>query len=380
MNPLYYQLARRWLASRRPRRAGHAAGPLKLTVASTFLCNHRCKICSIWKICREHPEKAKEELTANDFARLFTELRDSLLFLDWGGGEPFMRPDLVPILDHAADTCPRLASVVITTNGLLTERIAQAVEELTARRPRLQVSVGVSLDGDAAQHDDIRGLPGAFQAATQTIARLRELQARRPNLEVKLSYTLCALNAGRFAGFHDRVLRPLGLQVGDVGFNLEHSGNLFQTDFAGQHAVGAVAGADFREAVGRDIAYILAQTRQERLPAITRVKSFYRMFFLEHIPGFLARPTKMVIPCMAAQNSYYLDPYGNVFPCIVWDRSLGNCRDGFAKIIQAPATDAARQVIRREQCPICWNACEVIPSLLTSWRLGACVARALMAQ
>jgi MoaA/NifB/PqqE/SkfB family radical SAM enzyme len=377
MNHLYGHLAARFIKTRLlPGR--DKLLPMKLTVASTFLCNHQCTICGIWAIYRDAPGKLKEELTLEDYGRVFGELKESLLFLDWGGGEPFMRNDMGAILRRAVQTCTRLSSVVITTNGLLTARILETVGCLAEDFPHIRWAIGISLDGDEPTHDAVRGKPGAYQAAVATIQGLRELATRRNNIEVKISYTLCSANAGRFETFHHEVLKPLGLAAGDVGFNLEHTGNLFQTDTASAKTVGHVSEDQFRAAVKRDVDTILQQNRLEKLGMSQRLKSFYREFFLRRIPGYLAAPKKMVIPCQASRNSLYLDPYGNLYPCITWGRQLGNIRDGVKTVLASAETEKTRKLIDGEKCPICWNACEVIPTLLTSWRMPGCALWSLL--
>jgi MoaA/NifB/PqqE/SkfB family radical SAM enzyme len=371
---LYLNLGMRFLRERfKPR---HVL-PMKLTVASTFQCNHQCRICNIWRIYRENPDRLREELTPDDYGRIFDELKKSLLFLDWGGGEPFLRKDMSVILREAARICPKLSSFVITTNGLLPERCVDTMSELAGKLKKHRFSVGVSLDGDEETHDNMRGREGAFRKAVETIRQLSDLGKTHGNIEVKVSYTLCSLNRGRFPGFHEEVLKGLGMGAGDVGFNLEHVGNLFQTDCDGRETVGEIGMEEFRDDVRRDVAYALEHTRSEKLPALQRLKSFYRTFFLEEIPGYLAKPDRMVVPCMAARNSLYLDPYGNFYPCVVWGMKLGNAADGVGSVLRGSATGMARQTIEKEKCPICWNACEVIPSLLTSWRLVGCMTRSL---
>jgi MoaA/NifB/PqqE/SkfB family radical SAM enzyme len=372
---LYTQLAKRFILSNAPPGLQRNLLPLKLTVASTFLCNHRCKMCDIWQVYRKDKEKLKKELTRDDFAHLFDQMKDSMIYLDWGGGEPFLRPDMVDILKDAAAICGKLSSFVITTNGLMTERILDYMRELAPACPRQLFAIGVSLDGDQPNHDFIRGKDGAFATATETIRRLKELGRVHSNIEVKISYTISYRNAGRFEDFHDRVLRPLDLNVGDVGFGLEHVGGLFQTAIDPHKAVGRVSESEFREGARRDVEYVIRHLEAENLPTLQRMKSMYRIYFLKEIPGFLEHPQKMVIPCKATRSSLYVDPYGYIYPCIVWSRCLGHFRDGLARILASDLTATTRREIDEGKCPVCWNACEAIPSLLSSMRMVSCVAR-----
>ena len=98
------------------------------------------------------------------------------------GGELFLQPDWLQVAERLAAGGVRL---VIFTNGtLLTpERIAQ----LKALAPR---AIGTSLDGgQAAVHDAIRGLPGAFD---RTLAGIDALQAA--GLRVAVITTLTRRN------------------------------------------------------------------------------------------------------------------------------------------------------------------------------------------
>ena len=62
-----------------------------------------------------------------------------------------------------------------------------------------------------------------------------------------------------------------------------------------------------------------------------------------------------------------MDPTGNVHPCSMWDRPLGNIRDhdyDLGKIWNAPASLEAVREIREKRCPHCWTPCEAYQSLL----------------
>lgn len=351
--------------------------PMKLTVASTFLCNHRCKMCDIWKVYRADKEKLQQELTRDDFAGIFTQLKEGLLYLDWGGGEPFLRQDLPDILGDAARICPHLSSVVITTNGLLSERILEYAERVASSMKGKIIAIGVSLDGTRDNHNFIRGRDDAYDCAIQTLVGLRKLSERCPNIETKISYTISYRNAGQLETFDHEVLRPLGLNMGDVGFGVEHVGGLFQTAIDPGKAVGRVSEADFRELAKKDVAYAISHLREDNLKLLQKLKSVYRRFFLQEIPSFLDAPRHMVIPCSATRSSLYLNPYGELFPCIVWSRPLGHVKDGIANVLRSERVRKTRREIDQAQCPVCWNACEAIPSLLSSGKLISCLARSL---
>ncbi len=346
--------------------------PLKLTVAATYRCNHRCRLCNVWKVSQAGGGEASPELTPDEYEKVFSELKQSLLYLDWGGGEPFLREDTATIIRSAARRCPRLSEIVFSTNGYWTDRIVATVEEMARDLPKHRLAIGVSLDGVEELHDHLRGVKGAFRATMETLTQLRTLTKRFSTLSVKMSYTLSSLNAGQFSTFQKEVLRPLGWAVDDVGFNLEHTGNLF-------HNVGEEGRnlPDGRQAMIQDIQQVVNSTRGSGSTNLQRAKLGMRLFFLQQIPRYWENPGKQVIPCQATRNSLFLDPTGAVYPCIIWGKRLGHCRDGMATLLSSPETRDTRKQIAEEKCPGCWNACEMIPSLLTSTRLFSVLRAAL---
>ncbi len=85
------------------------------------------------------------------------------------GGEPFLHPDIIPILQDALAIAP----TSVLTNGLLLT--PPRVAELARARDdsRYSLEIRVSVDGwSAAQHDAIRG-PGTFD---RTIAAAKRLE------------------------------------------------------------------------------------------------------------------------------------------------------------------------------------------------------------
>ena len=76
---------------------------------------------------------------------------------------------------------------------------------------------------------------------------------------------------------------------------------------------------------------------------------------LDHIRA----PGSRSLPCSAASDSFFLDPYGNVYPCIFLDEPLGNAQEQpLREIWRSREAKKARQKIRNRGCPGCWVECE----------------------
>ncbi len=134
--------------------------PVNLTWEVTLACNLRCRHC-----LSSSAEPAEGELTTEEALSLVEELYQQRVFqINFGGGEPFMRPDFMQILDACHE---RGIMTCISTNGTLFT--PELVEQLS--RSRL-VAIQVSLDGaKKATCEAIRG-KGTYDDAVKALKLL----------------------------------------------------------------------------------------------------------------------------------------------------------------------------------------------------------------
>jgi len=135
-------------------------------VELTPRCNQRCVYC--YNAWRGEPEAAVGELTADQVCTLIDKVRTDakLSVVTLSGGEPFLRPDILNIIDRVN---ARGLSVSIISNGsLVSEEMARG---LTTRDIHY---VQVTLAGpDAGTHDAHCG-SGSFEGTTRAARRLTD--------------------------------------------------------------------------------------------------------------------------------------------------------------------------------------------------------------
>lgn len=129
-------------------------------------CNLTCTHCFV--SCgpgdTRHPMMSREDVRA----RVAEALPLGVKEFYFTGGEPFLHPDMLAILE---DTLAHGPCTVLTNGTLFTTRRLEALRDL-ARRARYALEVRVSLDGlDAATHDGFRGA-GAFARALEGMRAL----------------------------------------------------------------------------------------------------------------------------------------------------------------------------------------------------------------
>ncbi|MBI4495652.1 MAG: 12,18-didecarboxysiroheme deacetylase [Deltaproteobacteria bacterium] len=142
-------------------------------------CNLRCVHC----YSQSRDQEYSGELSTAEGERLIEDLaRFGSPVILFSGGEPLLRPDLIPLARLATGLGMR---AVISTNGtLITEQVAGELK-------RLGLSyVGVSLDGMRETNDRFRGLEGAFEAALNGIRRCQQA-----GIKVGLRFTMNRRNA-----------------------------------------------------------------------------------------------------------------------------------------------------------------------------------------
>ena len=70
---------------------------------------------------------------------------------------------------------------------------------------------------------------------------------------------------------------------------------------------------------------------------------------------------------LTSSASCFVDSWGNVFPCTIYDRKVGSLRDvdyDLGRIWRAPETVGLQQEIWDYHCPQCWTPCEAYQSIL----------------
>lgn len=137
--------------------------PLKVEFEITSACNLRCNHCMLDHI---HSTELKYETIT---ALIDKWAEDGLLELQFTGGEPLLRDDLIDLVEYARN---KGIKVLISTNGTLIS------ESFAERLSKTGAYIEISLDGSAGHiHDSIRGT-GAFDETIRGIEKLAKYNNR----------------------------------------------------------------------------------------------------------------------------------------------------------------------------------------------------------
>lgn len=133
-----------------------AVSPLRLVAWElTRSCNLACEHCRASSEVGPYPG----ELTTGDALRLLEDIAAfSSPIMILTGGEPLLRDDVSTIAKRGTELGLRM---VLATNGTLLTK-DRAVELVDSGIKRISISID---GGSAKSHDDLRGVPGAFEGA-----------------------------------------------------------------------------------------------------------------------------------------------------------------------------------------------------------------------
>jgi len=318
--------------------------PLKLNLCLTYWCQYRCRTCNIWQ------RKPTDELTTDELRALVRENPD-VNWVDLTGGEIFLRPDIDEIFDAVVTGWRNLALLHFPTNGFLTDRIVSSVEKIAGRGPS-KLIVTVSLDGDEALNDEIRGIKGGFKRQVETFKALRCI----PGVTTALGMTLSSLNLGRFDETFAAVAREVpGLRTTDLHLNVAQLSSHYY-------------GNDDIERVAPDRMQARAEMQRyrARLGPARSAQQVIEREYLKHLDRFLLTGTTPM-RCHALRSSCFIDPWGTVYPCITYEKPIGSLRETGMRLGPLWNGDAAVRTQREiwdGDCPQCWTACEAYQSIL----------------
>jgi MoaA/NifB/PqqE/SkfB family radical SAM enzyme len=322
----------------------------------TSRCNSKCRTCFYWEELN-----ARDDLSLAEIERV-SETMPRFPEVWLSGGEPTLREDLVDVLALFYRR-NGVRSVNLPANGLLPEKLVEVVESAFASCPELRINLNLALDGIGPTHDSIRGVPGNFERALESLERLQELRHRDSRLRLHVNSVVCRENLSEMV--------PLGAMMRER-FDLD--GHYFQI------------------IRGEPMDPGLLEVHKESLTSLYRdLQPLYRHYADKlgrrkgwlHRAGYLGvlnlyhevqasnldRHHRWPMPCTAAQNVAVLDANGDIRSCELRER-LGNIRDygcDWGRFWGSPVRREEIARIRRDGC-WCTHVCFIHASLKASPR------------
>lgn len=321
------------------------AFPYKLTFAVTYKCNSKCKTCNIWQ------KSSVNELCLEEIQHFFKK-NNRFSWIDLTGGEIFLRNDFLAIVETILHECKNLYLLHFPTNGLMTDKIVSTVKSILQLKPR-RLIITVSVDGNKEVNDNIRGVSGAWERQIKTFDALYSIR----NVEVFLGMTLSLYNFEELeATFKSVKEKCRYISYDDLHINIAHTSSHYYNNT--HISLNNIPTAPLIFEIKRYM---------KRRSWISPV-AFLEKEYIKRIEQYL-KNGQTPLSCHALWSSCFLDPYGFIFPCTIYDASVGNIRDeeyDLKKLWESARSKELQRIIWDPHCPQCWTPCEAYQSILGS--------------
>lgn len=192
MKQLYYSLVKNYLKK-----------PIYLIYFITNKCNAKCGHCFY---SQNLNLLDKKDLTLQEVEDFSKEI-GKLVWLDFSGGEPFLRHDI----DKLYEIFLRNNKIEIfscPTNSISTDIIIKKTRKMLELGKVKQFNVGLSLDGLEKTHNKFRGVK-CFDKVLKTYHELAKMKKEFPQLSLKVSTTLSNQNINQIEALHKFVKKEM---------------------------------------------------------------------------------------------------------------------------------------------------------------------------
>lgn len=293
--------------------------PTDASIILTYRCPMRCKMCNIW----DNPTIKEKEIKPSEL-----ECLPQLKFINLTGGEPFLRDDLDEVVEVCYKKAPR---IVISTSGWLEDRVIALAKKFP------HIGIRISIEGLQQKNDDLRGREGGFEKGLRTLRTLKEMGLK----DIGFGCTVSNNNSSDMLELY-KLSKSMGMEFATAAF---HNSYYFHKD---DNVI------TNREQVCRDFETLVNWQLKEHHP-----KSWFRAWFNMGLINYIEGNRRM-LPCEAGMMNFFIDPYGEVYPCNgleekYWKESMGNIRDtsDFMSIWNSEQAQQVREKVRK--CPKnCW--------------------------
>ncbi len=293
------------------------------TIAITYNCNSRCRMCNIWQI------KNSPELSLAAFSNLSSDLK----YINITGGEPFLHKDLLEIIKVINKTCPR-ANIIISSNGYASDLIIRQMKKILEIDKR--VGVRISIDGLSDTHNKIRGVPNIFNQAMGTIGGLRKIGL----VNLGLSFTIMDENIKELPEVYE-LARKNNLEF---ALALVQNSNIYFQKNSNK--------INFLEEVRENLNYAIKSELKSWSP-----KRWSRAFYNYGLK-FYAEKGERLLPSGAGFDSLFIDPAGDIYPSNLINLEIGNLADDkLDNIWNSQRVNQVRAEIKNKNIKESWIIC-----------------------
>ena len=288
--------------------------PLVCHFDLTYRCNLNCVHCYVVR-------EDRPELSTSEIKNILDQLaKAGTLYLTFSGGEIFLREDFFEIAEYARRS--HFALRLLTNGTLIHERVADQIAGLYPDR------VSVSIYSTTPEiHDGITLVPGSL---ARTIRAVKMLRDRKVKLEI--GSVLMSQNINDYSKVYE-LAQSMGASFrGDPRVTPRNDGDPFPMRFQ----------------INEDDLFRVWKDPIFSSPPTNEPEEFH------------SSKDRGDILCGGAHTSFYVSPYGDIYPCVQFPTLCGNLRSEVFEEIwyHSPQMLEVRSTLP-SQLPIC-SKCNLV--------------------
>lgn len=273
----------------------------------TYRCNAKCKMCNTWM----YPSSKEQEISPKLFEKL-----PKMHTVNITGGEPFLRDDLEEIINILRNKTKR---IVISTNGYLNERILAFFDK------NKDIGIRISVEGFSNSNDYLRGLKDGFDNALKLILDLKRAGIK----DIGFGITLCDTNVYDLVYLY-RLAEEIRVEFASAAIHNSFYFHKYDNKF--EHKDRAV----------RELYKLIWELLRSK-----KIKNWFRAYFNYGLIRYIEGKERL-LPCEMGFDSFFLDPYGEIYPCNVMEQSMGNIYDySFEEIWFSERANSVRDMVKK---------------------------------
>lgn len=308
-----------------------------MIVHVTTACNFRCDHCFV------DFESEKRDMKLPYFQKLGAQ-SPPLMWLDIGGGEPFLRKDLADIILSFDSQI-----VHIPTNGSLIPQMEKQLRRVREKSDR-EIIIGLSLDGLEQRHNIIRKENDSWNQVWDAYRALRQLNEELGNISIKVCTVINNQNV-------DEIL-PLMREVKDKGVDF-HSVILLRGETLDPNM--DLPDMAVLKELGPKISEILSEYDYGKSGLGSHIlRNFHRYLWNTSIK-ILEQETQ-VIPCLAGQTQLVVWGDGKVAACEMLPPVGDLKQNDLPEVLASDAWKEQVQFIKDKKCH-CTHNCAMLDSI-----------------
>jgi Fe-coproporphyrin III synthase len=304
--------------------------PFSMHFETTYNCTCKCVFCQRWK---DGPKNIKKELTYNQIEKMINQAYDlGVRFIALSGGEPLLKKDILKAMKYARK---KGIFTSMTHNGTLIneKNVKNILSSFDA--------ISISLDSlNPEKNDKLRGVKGVHK---KTINTLKLLKKYSKHTVIDVQSVLTSENFKDILEINKKLTKKgISTLFQPIHDDLDNDFKLKDKKF-------------------KDIKTTKKEWKQF-IKAYKYTHPILKLMFKKHHAkalDFILHPksTKKEYTCFAGSFSFFINPYGEVYPCDPIRKSMGNIKKQTLKEIWHNKNNIKlRKQIKNRKCH-CWLLC-----------------------